>query len=390
LQIARLGLFRAKLPRYMREKLRLGGEKSTEIRYGQNYIRAHAGTPDVGRSFDGNIVLMDEIAYMEYAEDVYRGLAGMLDVPETSMWMVSTYNGDGDTFCYCVDHAEELGLTVIPMDWRVRPDRDKEWYENTKRQFLSEEDFAQEHELRRLSRGELVFDVGAMIANQARVPWIGAGVIPGHKYAKGLDISSRGECKTVFCAIDISVKPAQVVALQPITPVGGVGAKSRPEQLKAGIELIDAQYPGPLFVDGTNEKTLVELLQVRRKIGIHLTMGTKIQQTIDKIDRMEWWTVPRAVLVDSAGALVNFNEVVVHRDQFPQLSQGLGTVRRDASKRTGKFIDECDAFFLACLGLRNLKRMGASVDKSKKVARLGLRNKRNTVLLLRPDREKVW
>jgi hypothetical protein len=355
LKIVRTGFKHAHVPKAVLKDLSLGGEKTREIRYQAfgwtNYIRAHAGTAGVGRSFDGNVVLMDEMAYMEYADEVYAGLAGMLDNPDTSLWMVSTYNGDGDTFCYCVDNAEALGYEVVPMDWRVRPDRDENWQEQTRQKFLTQEQYEQEHELKRLVHGEAAVDWAALLAFQADEEWIGTGPKTGHRYTKGLDLSSIARARTCMCVVDMTVRPGQVVALEVIEPVITEDATKRMEQQRVAIERLDRMYPGPLFIDGTIEKSLVGMINVPLKQPVHFTGGSSINRDFDKIDRMPWLRVPRTILIDNAAMMVNTGKVVVHERQYGQLARGLGSLRKEGNKKRGKFVDETDAFLLACLGL---------------------------------------
>jgi hypothetical protein len=142
-----------------------------------------------------------------------------------------------------------------------------------------------------------------------------------------------------------------VVALEVIEPVITEDATKRMEQQRVAIERLDRMYPGPLFIDGTIEKSLVGMINVPLKQPVHFTGGSSINRDFDKIDRMPWLRVPRTILIDNAAMMVNTGKVVVHERQYGQLARGLGSLRKEGNKKRGKFVDETDAFLLACLGL---------------------------------------
>ena len=371
LKIARLGLIYAKLPDDVRRNINLAGEHTTHIDYkgphSNNYIRAHACTVGAGRSFAGNVVVMEEVADMLFAEGAYTSLSGMTGDGDCMMWLVSTYSGDGDFFCHMVDEGQDMGYEVIPIDWNLRPNRDEAWAEK-QRARMGEDNFAQEHELKRIVAGEAEFDMSAAQMFAKRVSWIGGEPIPGHRYAKGIDQSSYGICRTVAVVIDLTTRPCQVVALEvheaKSQRKGAVPdeSKVRARQQIEFIERIDEKWPGPCFIDGTNEKGTAILPKVRTRKPVHFTGGSKINIVEDKVDRTKWWHVPRTKMVNNAATNVNLGNVVIDHDEFKEILKGIGSVRKGIAKKHGANVDESDAFMLALLSVKSTRRPATEVE----------------------------
>jgi len=376
LNIAKLGLEYATLPDEVRSKIRLGGKYTKQIQYNGphsvNYIRAHACTPGAGRSFDGNVVLMDEVADMQFADESYTSLSGMTGDGESMIWMLSTFQGDGDFFCRMVDEGQDMGFEVIPIDWRLRPNRDETWKIKQKAR-MGEDNFAQEHELKRLLAGEAEFDMSAAEMFAKRVPWIGGEPINGHRYVKGIDQSSYGVCRTVAVVIDITTRPRQVVAVEvhkakPMKKGESEDAtKVRAQQQIDFIESIDAKWPGPCFIDGTNEKGTAILPRVKTRKPVHFTGGSKIRIVEDEIDRTKWWHVPRNRMVNNCATNVNLGRVIVDPDEFKELIKGIASVRKGVPKKHGKNVDETDAFMLACLAIKSTRRPSRDEETGSRV-----------------------
>ncbi|MDD3493472.1 MAG: hypothetical protein PHZ19_08270 [Candidatus Thermoplasmatota archaeon] len=400
LSIARTGFQHASLPEEVWRGLSLGGEKTNLVEYRQgdvqNYMRAHAASGDAARSFDGNVVLLDEVAYMQYGSDVYTGIMGMLDLAQTSLWLVSTYAGDGDFFCKCVDEAEGMGLDVIPFDWRAHPERDEAWREAMIPKFPSIADFEREHELKRVGKEEAAIDAGALLRFQRGVEYVGRRPLPGHLYVKGVDVAAVNVAKTCFCAVDVTVRPAQVACLEIFLPRDTPEGKTRLQQQVEAIEAFDRAWPGPLFIDGTNEKGLAAQVKAERKIAVHFTGGNAVERSwkFDKIDKLLWLRLPRPTLIDNLALLVNSGKVVVHERQFPELVMGLRSLRKGVSQREkGKFGDMVDALMLAGQGMMGLK-VRAGVEQGRRAPQARSVKNEGPLAGLRPgrrfERGKVW
>ena len=360
LRKAKRALETAELSELQRSRLRLGGAGTTTIYYqspaAENYIMAHAASPDAGHSFDGNKIFLDEYSRMPYAEEIYIGLSAMLNNPDFLFMISSTYNGDGDFFCRLIDEADngENGFTHIPIDWRVHPDRDDKWRETEIARFRSvgkEYEFMEQHELYRISTGEQAFDISQIEKNAKNYSYIGKDPIDGHRYSKGIDQSSTtGGDKTVACVIDTTVIPAQVVYMEEFR-VRAMTERTATQQKKDFIERIDAIYPGPLFIDGTNERAIASEVDVRDKTGIAITAGMSESKKYDALERMKWRRIPRDNLVSYCVGTLEMGRLIVHLHKFPDLYEALKSARKGVAKRRGKKVDHMDALLLANLPL---------------------------------------
>ena len=353
LKIAKTVLSTANLPDWQRANLK-GIDPETnnqEIRYytsgAQNYIRAHSSSPNVARSFDGNAALLEEMAAMAYADDIWKAIATMLDdVPNAPIFIVSTFGGDGDLFCDLVDNAKDFGLTSMPLNWKAHPHRDAAWKKRSLKKFFGREsEWEEEHELKRLRSGQRVVDIGLVEKWAASAKYLGPEPIIGHKYAKGVDIAGGGRDNTVHIVVDLNANPPQVI----------YSACYEQQDSAAtiwAIEELDRRYPGPLFIDGTMDTAIANLVVAKNKTAVRFTGGSEINEKVNKVQRMKWQNVPREVILSWTSADLEQGRIIVHPEHFPDLFIGLKTAQSGAgTKRKGKKVDDLDALLLSDLGL---------------------------------------
>lgn len=331
-----------------------------EIRYNgprsQNYIRAHTTSGDAGRSFAGNGVLLEEAAIHDKLRDIWTSIQPMvLDLAGAGLgsntFVVSTHKGSENFFCELVDRAEEKGLVHIPLPWNVHPQRDAEWERQSRQAFEgSQAEWEQEFALRRIKAGEQALDIETLRAHAARWPWIGPDPLVGHKYLKGVDTSGPGKDSETHCAIDLSLRPAQVV-WQRSYPKGSTDEKV------ARIERLDQTYPGPLYIDGTNDPTLPGLIRSRNVVAVRFTGGATENEKIDDNDRLRWRMMPRTTMRSRLVGALEQGDLLVHEEEFPALWRALQTAvigyekEGGKIKRKGKNVDDFDSLMLASLGL---------------------------------------
>lgn len=95
-------------------------------------MKAFPSSPNAGRSFTGDLLIMDEWAFQDFAEDIWTAafptinganggrFIGLSTIKRGSLFE-KIYTDDGN------------GFNKIFIPWYADPSRDKEWYENTKR-----------------------------------------------------------------------------------------------------------------------------------------------------------------------------------------------------------------------------------------------------------------
>jgi len=365
LKIAKIALDTAELPDGVKKNLDGINPKikNNEIRYytplAHNYIRAHPSRETAGRSFDGNAALMEEVAYMPYAEGVWRSMARTLaDMIHAPIFLVSTYNGDGDFFCECVDNHDELGLIHLPIDWRAHPDRlgddnGEAWKERSQKKFSGRiAEWEEEHELRRIKGGEQAIDIRVVEEFAVEVNFLGHKPIDTHRYSKGVDTAGGGRDMTVHTVIDLHTRPPQVVFQR---------SYPRQETMEkiASIEALDKRWPGSLFIDGTNDSAVPALVKSRTKTAINFTAGHRATERIDRVESLQWRNVPRGEMLSWLIANLESGTLIAHLDEFPELREALRTARMGVGeKKRGKNVDFLDSLMLANLALTKRVRKG--------------------------------
>ena len=129
-------------------------------------IKAISSSTDAGRSEAVSLLILDEAAFIENAEDIWIASQATLATGGKAL-VISTPNGVGNWFHKTWEKAVEgTGqFHPIKLTWRDHPERDEPWYE---REFetLGERGFRQEHEAEFLGSGNTVYDDYLITARQ--------------------------------------------------------------------------------------------------------------------------------------------------------------------------------------------------------------------------------
>lgn len=367
----RLALKTADLPAGQRERLVLGTDKSTVISYetpwAASYIHGHAPIPRL-HGYPGNSVIMDEVALMPYVEAIHSGFAGMLSDGWRTLWLVSTPQSEGpghQFFQNFFDHAAmpSSGVFSLRVDWRANPNRDEKWLIDQLPMFGWREDLRDEaHCCLDIMPRDMAFDPERMMQYAKPVDYLGQQATPGHNYSLGVDQSSAGECETVGCIIDLSVRPCQVTALRTFR-MNAQNEEGRTLQKAQWIDELGAEFPGHILIDSTNEVGTAETVRLRQKIAVRIHGQVQVTEKVeDGIRRLGW---PRSKLIENAVKLTDTGVVVVHPGKFPELYEAFKTARKwipgQTRKASGKNVDQLDAFLLSCIPLTG-RGMGVQND----------------------------
>lgn len=135
--IERIRYVYERLPREL--KARIGKKNNTsELSFtGAGSVQSFPATMNAVRSLAGKLMVMDEMAFMPYAAELYRAAHPALSGGDAQEIIVSTANGPFGPFKEKVDEAREgrnnLNFRFYP--WSTRPDHDKEWYQREMRAF---------------------------------------------------------------------------------------------------------------------------------------------------------------------------------------------------------------------------------------------------------------
>ena len=347
LRIAKRALETCVLQPGQKSQLRIRGDY---IEFGPaNYLRCHTGDPNASRSFAGNRILLEEAAYMEYGDDIWKAVCPMIDDHSGQIAVVSTYNGEGDFFCRIVDQHEELGLDLLSIDWRAHPDRDEAWKRQSIARFEgSEDEWREEHELRRLQRGDTVVDVGRIEEMGRRYADICIGAakhpVEGHEYILGSDVGGGGRAHSVNVAIDMSTSPPHLAIMDWAPKL------SFPDR-KVYIEAFYARFPRVRehWVDGGGPGAdVVEMMERKPNVMIITGGSAGLARKRDEVTRIFYTRIPRDRLLLQGGRKLESASVVIppwHKRAYMALRSARWGGGKE--KRSQSYNDEMDGLMIA-------------------------------------------
>lgn len=213
----------------------------------QSYELANGGkvltqpaTRAAGRGVAASLVILDEMAWQEYAEEIYTAVLPTLATVGGRLVVLSTPHGRANLFYRLWVAAQEPGSGWSPhfLPWSVHPDWDEAWAA-ARRDELGAEAFAQEHGVDFLVSGGARFDP-ADIAALWQMPSL-LTAQSNHRYIGAWDIARKRDAFVGF-TVDISTAPFRVVAYERHLGL------SYPEQARR-IEERHRAYPGRTLVE---------------------------------------------------------------------------------------------------------------------------------------------
>jgi len=125
--------------------INVNNQTSFELSNG-SWIKASSTSSDAGRSEALSLLVIDEAAFVEGLEDLWKGIYPTLSTGGRCI-ALSTPNGVGNWFheTYVNSQNGSNDFHHLELPWSVHPERDKVWFEQACRN-LSRRDVAQEHE----------------------------------------------------------------------------------------------------------------------------------------------------------------------------------------------------------------------------------------------------
>lgn len=173
-------------------------------------IVSQAATAKAGRGLRATSVVLDEVAFMEYAERIYRAASPTLS-RGGRLTIISTPSGQANLFYRLWQGQEGGSWSKHRIHWRECPAFDDAWYERERSRYTLEQ-WGSEYECDFIQSGGGAFnpdDVDAM-----REGWLGLQAPQAdRRYVSGWDIGRRRD-PTVGITLDITELPFQVVAYE--------------------------------------------------------------------------------------------------------------------------------------------------------------------------------
>lgn len=184
-------------------------QQSFELSNGGKVITQPA-TRSAGRGIAATLVIIDEMAWQQYARLIYTAILPTLATTGGRLIVLSTPYGQGNLFHDLWEQAQQEGSpwSAHFLPWQVHPDWDEAWAE-ARRAEMGDEAFAQEHDCDFLRSGGAVFEQ-AEIDDLFRLAAFPAPDAT-HRYVSGFDIGRRQDA-FVGVTLDVSTSPFQIAA----------------------------------------------------------------------------------------------------------------------------------------------------------------------------------
>lgn len=229
-------------------------QQSLELANGGKVLTQPA-TRSAGRGIAATLVIIDEMAWQDYARLIYTSVLPMLAETGGRLVVLSTPNGRGNLFYDLWQQAQSGAWSCHLLPWTVHPVwRTIPGWREARVDELGEAGFAQEHDCDFVASGLAVFDeadIDAMWRLPALLP-----PAAGHRYVSGFDIGRRRDA-FVGVTIDVSVAPFQMVAFERALHL------PYPTQATHIAERVVA-YPGKVLVESNGVgDPLIDFLTVK-------------------------------------------------------------------------------------------------------------------------------
>lgn len=201
-------------------------------------IVCQAATAKAGRGLRASLVVLDECAFMDYDNAIFRAVSPTLS-RGGRLLCISTPNGQGNLFARLWAGDEGGDWSRHRVHWSDCPAFDEAWYERERGNYTSR-DWAQEFDLDFVASGGAAFrpeDIEAMADG-----WLGLQLAERiGEYVTGVDVGRKHDA-TVLTTVRTDVKPYQVVAFQRLV-------KAPYAQQQSLIDERAEQYRGRVMVE---------------------------------------------------------------------------------------------------------------------------------------------
>lgn len=183
-------------------------------------IFADATTENAGRGEACSLFIVDEAAFIPELEEMWASVFPTINNGGACI-VGSTPNGGAGQFYELYKNAPENGFNPIRLNWDCHPERDAEWYEETKRS-MSPKKFAQEFLCSFLLSGDTVVDGEDILRHEQNVcapkeamgpenaVWKWKSFDPTHRYLISCD-TARGDGEDFSTFVVIDAETSEVV-----------------------------------------------------------------------------------------------------------------------------------------------------------------------------------
>lgn len=231
-------------------------QQSLEMAHGGKVVTQPA-TKSAGRGIPATLVVIDEMAWQEYARLLFTAIVPMLAETGGRLIVLSSPNGRTNLFFELWQAAQAAGSAWSPhlLPWTVHPTwRATPGWKEARIDELGEQGFAQEHDCDFVASGLAVFEEADVAALWRLTDYPACDI--AHRYVSAFDIARRRDA-FVGVTFDISTSPFQVAAFE--------RALRLPYPVQAQrIEARRAAFPGTVIVESNGVgDPLIEFLTIQ-------------------------------------------------------------------------------------------------------------------------------
>ena len=129
------------------EKVKLVTDNAQSLSWANgSRVVSQPATKTAGSSFTASLVIADEFAKMQWADDLYTSMKPTID-GAGKLIIISTAQGNGNLFHTLWQRAVkgESAFAHVFLPWQARPDRTPEWYAAVSREAVSQSYLDQEY-----------------------------------------------------------------------------------------------------------------------------------------------------------------------------------------------------------------------------------------------------
>jgi len=141
----RIKFIYSRLPEFMKVKLGYNNKSTFELNGTESRMISLPADPEAGRTYSPRRVIIDEFAFVPYAEEIFNSLQPALDGGGKFIG-ISTSNGSHTKHGQLYVNAEKEGFYRADVHYKLHPEKDGEWAQEA-RKGISQETWDREQEM---------------------------------------------------------------------------------------------------------------------------------------------------------------------------------------------------------------------------------------------------
>jgi len=143
--IWRIKFIYSRLPEFMKVRIGVNNKSTFELKGTESRMISLPADPEAGRTYSPKRVIIDEFAFVPYAEEIFNSLQPALDGGGKFIG-ISTSNGSHTKHGQLYLNANREGFYKVDIHYTLHPEKDEKW-ESEARKGISQETWDREQEM---------------------------------------------------------------------------------------------------------------------------------------------------------------------------------------------------------------------------------------------------